>query len=118
VMVGTYRETMQFDIIETSIYNVIFRLLWLEKHEPNIAYKARTIQFDKCSYNLETSAVKIFPVFLAAMTAYQRRDPNSVLFILIIVFAKELRAVKISFKYREFKYLFEEVKGKKALPEH
>jgi hypothetical protein len=61
---------MQFDIIETSIYNATFGLSWLKKHEPNIAYKVRTIQFDKCSYNLETSAIKILSVSLAAMAAY------------------------------------------------
>jgi hypothetical protein len=61
---------MQFDIIETSIYNAIFRLLWLKKHEPNIAYKIRIIQFDKCSYNSETSAVEILSVSLTAIAAY------------------------------------------------
>jgi hypothetical protein len=69
-MVGIYRETMQFDVIKTSIYNAIFRLPWLEKHEPNIAYRVRTIQFDKYSCNLEISAVKILLVSLAAMAAY------------------------------------------------
>jgi hypothetical protein len=42
-MIETYREIMQFDIIKTSIYDAIFRLLWLKKYKPNIAYKARTI---------------------------------------------------------------------------
>jgi hypothetical protein len=61
---------MQFDIIETSIYDITFRLSWLKKYEPDIAYKARTIQFDKYSCNSGTSAVKILPVSLAAMVAY------------------------------------------------
>jgi hypothetical protein len=34
---------MQFDIIETSIYNAIFGLLWLKKYKPDIVYKVRTI---------------------------------------------------------------------------
>jgi hypothetical protein len=109
---------MQFDIIETSIYNATFRLLWLEKHEPDIAYKARTIQFDKYSYNLETSTVEILLVSLAAIAVYQRRDPNLVLFALITVSAKESEAIKIPFKYREFQHLFKEVKGREALLEH
>jgi hypothetical protein len=99
VVVGIYRETMQFDITETSIYDAIFKLLWLKKHEPDIAYKVRTIQFDKYSYNLGISAVKILPVFLAAMAAYQRRDPNSVLFTLITIPAKESGVMKIPLKY-------------------
>jgi hypothetical protein len=49
------------------------------------------------------------------MAAYQRRNLNSVLFALITVSAKELKAIKIPFKYREFQHLFEEAKGKKAL---
>jgi hypothetical protein len=61
---------MQFDITKISIYNAIFRLLWLKKHELNIAYKAKTIQFDKYNYNLGISAVEIFSVSLAAMVAY------------------------------------------------
>jgi hypothetical protein len=52
------------------------------------------------------------------MAAYQRKDPNSVLFALITVFAKKIKATKIPLKYREFQHLFEKVKGKKALPEH
>jgi sugar (pentulose or hexulose) kinase len=42
-MVGIHRESIKFDITKTSIYDATFRLLWLEKHEPDIAYKARTI---------------------------------------------------------------------------
>jgi hypothetical protein len=52
------------------------------------------------------------------MAAYQRKDPNSMLFTLITVPAKESGAVKIPLKYRGFQHLFEEVKGKKALPEY
>jgi hypothetical protein len=99
VVVGTHRETMQFDIIEISTYDAIFGLLWLEKYKPDIAYKARTIQFDKCSYNLKISAIKILSVFLAAMAVYQRKDPNSMLFTLVTVPAKESEAVKILLKY-------------------
>jgi hypothetical protein len=117
-MVGIYRETMQFNIIETSIYNATFGLSWLKKYKPDIAYKIRTIQFDKYSYNLKISAIEILSVSLAAITAYQRKNPNLILFALITVFAKKLKAVKIPFKYREFQHLFEEAKGKKALPEH
>jgi hypothetical protein len=69
-MIKIYREIIQFDIIETSIYDAIFRLLWLKKHESNIAYKARTIQFDKYGYNLGISAVEIFSIFLTTIAAY------------------------------------------------
>jgi hypothetical protein len=70
ITVETYMEFMKFDIIETSIYNATFGLLWLEKHKPDIVYKARTIQFKKYSYNLGISAVEIFSIFLAAMAVY------------------------------------------------
>jgi hypothetical protein len=52
------------------------------------------------------------------MAAYQRKDPNSVLFALITVPVKESEAMEIPLEYRGFQYLFEEVKGKKALPEY
>jgi hypothetical protein len=99
VVVGTYRETMQFDITETSTYDAIFGLLWLEKHKPDIVYKVRTIQFDKYSYNSEISAIEILLVSLAAIAVYQRKDPNSVLFTLITIPAKELKALKILSEY-------------------
>jgi hypothetical protein len=63
-------------------------------------------------------AVKILLIFLTAIIAYQRKDPNLVLFALITVPAKEVKAIEIPLKYREFQYLFEEIKGKKALFEH
>jgi hypothetical protein len=49
------------------------------------------------------------------MAAYQRRDPNSILFTLITVPVKKLKAVEIPLKYRGFQHLFEKAKGKKAL---
>jgi hypothetical protein len=52
------------------------------------------------------------------MTAYQRRDLNLMLFTLITVPAKELKAVEIPLKYRGFQHLFEKAKEKKALPEY
>jgi hypothetical protein len=117
-MVGIYRETIKFDVTETSIYDATFGLPWLERHEPDIAYKAKTIQFNKYYCSLKTSAVKIMPVSLAAMAVYRRQDPNLVIFALMTVPAKGETAVKILTKYRGFQHLFEEVKGKEALPEH
>jgi hypothetical protein len=102
IVVGIHRERMKFDIIKTSIYDVTFGLPWLKKYESDIAYKAKIIQFDKYNYNSGISVVKILSVFLTAMAAYQRRDPNSILFALIIVPAKESEAVKIPFEYRGF----------------
>jgi hypothetical protein len=52
------------------------------------------------------------------MAAYRRRDPNSVIFALITVSAKEKIAITIPFKYRGFQHLFEKAKGKKALPKY
>jgi hypothetical protein len=118
VVIKTYREIIRFNITETSIYNASFRLLWLKRYESDIAYKARIIQFGKYSYNSETSAVEIFPISLAAIAVYQRRDSNLVLFALMTIPAKELRAIEIPLKYRGFQHLFEEIKGKKALPKH
>jgi hypothetical protein len=40
------------------------------------------------------------------------------LFALMTVLAKELGVMEIPLKYRGFQYLFEEVKGKKALSEY
>jgi hypothetical protein len=41
---------MVFNIIKTSIYNVVFELPWLELHEPAIKYKERTIRFTEYNY--------------------------------------------------------------------
>jgi hypothetical protein len=50
VNVGTYQEMLNLDIIETSIYNVTFGLLWLKKYDPRISYRKKVIKFENCEY--------------------------------------------------------------------
>jgi hypothetical protein len=52
------------------------------------------------------------------MAAYQRKDPNLVLFTLMTVPAKKSGIMKIPLEYQGFQHLFEKVKGKKALPKY
>jgi hypothetical protein len=52
------------------------------------------------------------------MAAYQRQNPDSMLFALITVPAKGKATMEIPSEYRGFQHLFEEEKGKEALPRH
>ena len=115
VRVGTHEETMQFDITKTSSYDATFGLPWLEKHEPTIAYRNKTIRFDKCE--CKQSGVEICELSLKAMSAFYRRDPDSVLFALIEV-APDGEAFQVPREYRSFRKLFEDVEDLGALPEH
>jgi hypothetical protein len=48
VTVETYQEILNLDVIETSIYNIIFGLPWLKKYDPRINYKKEIIKFENC----------------------------------------------------------------------
>jgi hypothetical protein len=39
---------MSFDLTKTSTYDATFGLPWLEKHEPTIGYRDKTVKFEKC----------------------------------------------------------------------
>jgi hypothetical protein len=46
VTVGTYQEILNLNVTETSIYDVIFGLLWLKKYDPRIGYRRGVIKFE------------------------------------------------------------------------
>jgi hypothetical protein len=48
VTVGIYQEILNLNMTETSIYNIIFGLPWLKKHDPRISYKKEIIKFKNC----------------------------------------------------------------------
>jgi hypothetical protein len=54
VTIGTHQEMLNLNIIETSIYNIIFGLPWLKKHDPRINYKKKVIKFENCECQLTT----------------------------------------------------------------
>ena len=50
VNVGTHQEMLNLNMTETSIYNTIFGLPWLKKHDPRISYRKGIIKFENCEY--------------------------------------------------------------------
>ena len=48
VTVGTYQKMLNLDMIETFIYDTIFGLLWLKKHDSRINYRKKIIKFKNC----------------------------------------------------------------------
>jgi hypothetical protein len=48
ITVGTYQEMLNLDMTKTFIYNAIFGLPWLKKHDPRISYKKEIIKFKNC----------------------------------------------------------------------
>ena len=44
-----HKKEFAYDIINMANYDVILKYLWMEKHNPNINWISRTIEFDRCS---------------------------------------------------------------------
>jgi hypothetical protein len=94
---------LNLNITKTSIYNITFGLLWLKKHDPRISYKKGIIKFENCECQ---SKLKIQKISLKAMAAFYKRDPNSVVLVMVLM-EKGLDKFKLLFKeYRRFKPLF------------
>jgi hypothetical protein len=48
VTIGIYQKMLNLNVIKTFIYNIIFGLPWLKKHDPRISYKKEIIKFENC----------------------------------------------------------------------
>jgi hypothetical protein len=68
-------ERVNFDIIRISTYDAVLGLLWLEKYNPAINYKDRTIIFKGCGCK-PTRNTDIEKVLVRAMNAYYRQNPD------------------------------------------
>jgi len=66
-------KRVNFDIIWTNTYDTVLSLSWLEKHNPTINYRERTLTFDSCEYKLKGN-IDISEVLIRAMNAYYRQD--------------------------------------------
>jgi hypothetical protein len=97
---------------ETSIYDIIFGLPWLKKHNPRISYKKRVIKFKNCECQ---PIIKIQEISLKIIVAFYKRDLNSVILIIVSI-EKGPDEFKSPFKkYRRFKPLFQKELGKETL---
>jgi hypothetical protein len=106
---------LNLDVIETSTYNITFGLPWLKKHDPKISYKKEVIKFENCDCQPKS---EIQEISLKAITAFYKKDPNSVI-LTIISIEKGFNEFKPLFKkYRRFKPLFQKKLKKEALPKH
>jgi hypothetical protein len=94
---------LNLDVIKTSIYDIIFGLLWLKKHDSRINFKKKIIKFE--NYECQ-SKPEIQEIFLKVITIFYKRDSNYVVLIMISM-EKGLNKFKLLFKkYRRFKPLF------------
>jgi hypothetical protein len=64
-----YWERVNFDITRISTYDAVLGLFWLEKHNPIINYKDRTIVFDDCDCQLIKN-IDIEEISVRVMNAY------------------------------------------------
>jgi hypothetical protein len=68
-------KRVNFDITRTNTYDAVLGLSWLEKHNPIINYKDRTIIFN--SYDCKpTKNTNIKKVSVRAINAYFRQNPK------------------------------------------
>jgi hypothetical protein len=94
---------LNLNMTETFTYNTTFGLPWLKKHNPKINYKKRVIKFKNCEYQPKPEIQKIS---LKTITAFYKRDPNSVILVIISI-EKGSDKFELSLKkYRRFKPLF------------
>jgi hypothetical protein len=117
VRIGNHVETMSFDLTKTSTYDAVLGLPWLELHDPDLRFRARTIAFDRCECNKETGNTEIFPVSLSAMRAYEQREPGSVLFALVKTEGQG-GAFELPPEYQQLAHVFDEPTGNEALSKH
>jgi len=88
-----------------STYDATFGLLWLEKHEPTIGYKAKTAKFEKCQCG-DTGRIERQELSLRAMSPFHWRGPDSVLLAMVEISPKG--EAKIPKEYKSFAKMFEE----------
>jgi hypothetical protein len=77
-------ERVNFDITKINTYDAVLGLPWLEKHNPTINYKNRTIVFNGCGYKL-TKNTDIEKVLVRAINTYYRQNPDQVYLAMITV---------------------------------
>jgi hypothetical protein len=105
--IETHTEEISLDITAIK-YDIVLGISWLEKHNPTINWKTRTLEFPNCSHGTETGdrsspkvpfarAIWVRPVGrMLAGTSIEELPPE----------------------YKDFEKLFTEKEGKAALPEH
>jgi hypothetical protein len=71
VDIQSYWERVNFDITRISTYDTVLGLLWLEKYNPIINYKDRTMVFDGCGCKL-IKDTNIEEVLVRAMNVYYK----------------------------------------------
>jgi hypothetical protein len=64
-----HMERVNFNITRISTYDAVLGLSWLEKHNPTINYKERTMIFNGCNCKL-TKNTDIEEVSVRAINAY------------------------------------------------
>jgi hypothetical protein len=77
-------ERINFNVIKTSTYDAVLGLPWLEKHNPTINYRERTLTFNGYGCKL-IKDIDISEILMRAMNAYYRQDPNQIYLAMMIV---------------------------------
>jgi hypothetical protein len=62
-------KKVNFNIIRISTYDAVLGLLWLEKHNPTINYRERTMVFNDCGCR-PTKDTDIKEILVRVMNAY------------------------------------------------
>jgi hypothetical protein len=84
-----YLERVSFDVTRTNTYDAVLGLLWLEKHNPTINYKKRTMSFNGYGCKPKKN-IDIEKVLMRAINAYYRQDPEQVYLAMVTVKGDEL----------------------------
>jgi hypothetical protein len=106
LQIQEHTETTTLDIVNIK-YDIVLGMDWLQKHNPKIDWKHRTLEFPYCSHG----------------TNQEGRSPSKVPFAKAIWVRPQGRMLagsseELPSEYQDFEDLFKEREGAAALPEH
>ena len=105
--IGEHKEKISLDIVDLPKYDVVLGMAWLHHHNPQINWKARTLEFPMCSSDeTEDRSSSKVPINKAIWV----RPVGKML--------AELSTAELPSEYKEFEKLFEKHEGHSALPAH
>ena len=105
LQIGNHHETVSLDITNLK-YDIVLGMTWLQRHNPNIDWDTKELEFPKCSHGTKggRSPLKV-PFAKAIWVRPQGR--------MLAGTSEELPS-----EYQDFENLFTEREGLAALPEH
>ena len=117
--IGRHEKRVKFDIVTTQGYDITLGLPWLTEYNLTIDYSDRSMRFDNCMHDKRRDAkIELEKILLKAMFMHYHRNPDSVVLAMVNLEEIKQQSQGVLQRYHKFWGLFEDKKGKGALPKH